>query len=118
MGCIHGGCGTNFQYMLFVLYINANEGECHGMDDHDRRTGKPTYEGTEAMVRGAMEAAYIRSLVPRFSLRPPVLEMLGNIADKMGFYADGRPMNTALLKACLGALLPIPVALHCKQTLA
>jgi indolepyruvate ferredoxin oxidoreductase alpha subunit len=60
-------------------------------------------QGNEAMVRGAMEAGIHFAASYPGSPSSQVLGMLGNIADKMGFYAEWSANESCALEACFGA---------------
>lgn len=60
-------------------------------------------QGNEAMVRGAMEAGIHFAASYPGSPSSQVLGMLGNIADKTGFYAEWSANESCALEACFGA---------------
>lgn len=60
-------------------------------------------QGNEAMVRGAMEAGIHFAASYPGSPSSQVLGMLGNIADKMGFYAEWSANEACALESCFGA---------------
>ena len=60
-------------------------------------------QGNEALVRGAMEAGIHFAASYPGSPSSQVLGMLGNIADKMDFYAEWSANEACALEACFGA---------------
>ncbi len=85
-------------------------------------------QGNEAVVRGAMEAGIRFAASYPGSPSSQILGMLGNIAEKMGFYAEWAANETCAIESCLGAsfagarslcivkqngLLVLGDALHC-----
>lgn len=60
-------------------------------------------QGNEALVRGAVEAGIHFAASYPGSPSSQVLGMLGNIADKMGFYAEWSANESCALEACYGA---------------
>jgi indolepyruvate ferredoxin oxidoreductase alpha subunit len=60
-------------------------------------------QGNEALVRGAMEAGIHFAASYPGSPSSQVLGMLGNIADKMNFYAEWSANENCALENCFGA---------------
>ena len=60
-------------------------------------------QGNEALVRGAIEAGIHFAASYPGSPSSQVLGMLGNVAEKMGFYAEWSANEYGALEACYGA---------------